>query len=194
MASRISRKRLIVDTLQYKFMIMVVIYVLLTVIVAGLVMFLPSILELNSEEITASQQRAAQEILLLHKRFWPALIIVLLIVSTHSLLVFHRLFGPLYRFRGIFKQVTGGDLSIEAKIRKNDLLHTEEIAIREMITSLKTNVGEAKNNHDNLHATINELELELQKMDLTTEEIRQKVVAIQRHSNKLQKDLDHFQV
>lgn len=193
MASRIFRKQLIVDNIQYKFMAIVLIYILVTVIISGVMMFLPSILEISSGEITAKQQRAAQEILLMHKRFWPALIVVLIVVSAHSMLIFHRIFGPLYRFRRIFKSVTSGDLSVITKIRKNDFLHTEEIAIREMITSLKTNVAVAQNNHNTLHASITELEQDLLNMDLSTEEIREKLVAIQQRSNQLQKDLSYFQ-
>lgn len=193
MASRIFRKQLIVDNIQYKFMAIVLIYILVTVIISGVMMFLPSILEISSGEITAKQQRAAQEILLMHKRFWPALIVVLIVVSAHSMLIFHRIFGPLYRFRRIFKSVTSGDLSVITKIRKNDFLHTEEIAIREMITSLKTNVAVAQNNHNTLHASITELEQDLLNMDLSTEEIREKLVAIQQNSNQLQKDLSYFQ-
>ncbi|WP_136809553.1 methyl-accepting chemotaxis protein [Desulfosediminicola flagellatus] len=193
MASKMFRKQLIVDNIQYKFMAIILIYVLVTIIISGLMMFLPSIIELSSGEATARQQRAAQEILLMHKRFWPALIVVLFFISAHSMLIFHRIFGPLYRFRGIFKMVKNGDLSVVAKIRKNDFLHTEEIAIREMITSLKINVAAAKSNHNSIHISLGELEQELQDMDLTTEEIREKLVAIQQKSSQLEKDLNYFQ-
>lgn len=193
MASKMFRKQLIVDNIQYKFMAIILIYVLVTIIISGVMMFLPSIMELSSGEATARQQRAAQEILLMHKRFWPALIVVLFFISAHSMIIFHRIFGPLYRFREIFKMVTNGDLSVVAKIRKNDFLHTEEIAIREMITSLKINVTAAKSNHNSIHISLGELEQELQDMDLTTEEIREKLVAIQQKSSQLEKDLNYFQ-
>lgn len=192
MASKMFRKQYIVDRMQYKVMAIILIYVLVTVLISGVMMFLPSILEINSGEITEKQQQAARELLLLHKRFWPAIITVVLIVSAHSLLVFHRIFGPLYRFRGDFKLVAGGDLSVVTQIRKKDFLHADEIAIREMITSLKTNVATAKNDHTSLHSSIGDLEQELQKMDMSTEEIREKLAAIQQQSNQLQKDLDYF--
>jgi methyl-accepting chemotaxis protein len=192
MNSRIFRKQIFVDKLQYKFLAIIVIYILLALTLSAVLMFLPSILQMNSSELTEQQASAAREILLLHKRFWPAILSVTVLITTHSIFVFHRIFGPLYSFRGVFKEIAEGNLSVIARIRKNDFLHTEEIAIREMITSLKTNISTTKKEHAHLKIAIEALDNELNNPVISTEAIREKLGAIRQQSEAIQKSLNYF--
>jgi methyl-accepting chemotaxis protein len=58
------------------------------------------------------------------------------VLGIHSVRIFHRLIGPLYRFRWAFSRVGNGDLSFRVKIRKSDYLHREEEALNQMIKGL----------------------------------------------------------
>jgi len=64
---------------------------------------------------------------------WPAVLVVFIILSIHSILVSHRIAGPLYRFRQTFQQIIAGDISKMARIRKGDLLANEQEKIAEMM-------------------------------------------------------------
>jgi methyl-accepting chemotaxis protein len=50
--------------------------------------------------------------------------------------IFHRLIGPLYRFRWAFFKISKGDLNFRVQIRKNDYLHREKEALNQMIDAL----------------------------------------------------------
>jgi hypothetical protein len=79
---------------------------------------------------------AAEKLLTLHSRVWPAIIAVVCVLGIHSVRIFHRLIGPLYRFRWAFAEVAKGALNFRVQIRKNDYLHRENKALNEMIHAL----------------------------------------------------------
>lgn len=149
MAPKAFRKAWIVDSTQYKILATIALYILIALILSGVLILLPGI-TLLSEKLTSEQQQALREMLLLHERFWPTILIVTAILALHSIFIFHGIFGPLHRFRTIFNNVAEGDLSTLIKIRKNDFLKTEEIAIRQMVTSLNTQVGLLQQAHEEL--------------------------------------------
>jgi nitrogen fixation/metabolism regulation signal transduction histidine kinase len=75
------------------------------------------------------------------------LLIVFLILAIHSVLVSHRIAGPLYRFKATFNQVAQGDLSKVVAIRKGDLLVNEQTKIEEMIGTLSSRLKNIKKEH-----------------------------------------------
>ena len=52
----------------------------------------------------------------------------------------HRIAGPLYQFRRLFRSIASGDLSVRAAIRKNDYLTREVVDINNMVKSLRLRV------------------------------------------------------
>jgi methyl-accepting chemotaxis protein len=58
------------------------------------------------------------------------------VLGIHSVRIFHRLIGPLYRFRWAFAKIGEGDLSFRVQIRKNDYLQKEKKTLNEMIDAL----------------------------------------------------------
>lgn len=109
----------IVDSIQYKVLAITTLYILVALLPSGCLIFLPSIPELLSDRAPGEQQQAAREMLILHKWFWPAILIVTALLGLHSTSIFHRIFGPLHRFWIIFNKVAEGDLSTLIKIRKD---------------------------------------------------------------------------
>jgi methyl-accepting chemotaxis protein len=100
-------------------------------------LFLPDILVMLNEELSFEMRAAAAEkIITLHSRVWPAIIAMVCVLGIHSVRIFHRLIGPLYRFRWAFAKLGQGDLSFRVNIRKSDYLHQERDAFNEMIISL----------------------------------------------------------
>jgi methyl-accepting chemotaxis protein len=58
------------------------------------------------------------------------------VLGIHSVRIFHRLIGPLYRFRWAFSRIAGGDLNFRVQIRKNDYLQREKKTLNEMLDAL----------------------------------------------------------
>jgi hypothetical protein len=134
----------IVDrSLQYRFLAMILVYCLMIVVFLAAFLFVPDIIRLQDEGLSIElRAAAADKILLLHSRVWPAVIALICIFGMHSFRAFHRVVGPLYRFRWAFDKIRNGDLSLRVKIRRKDYLHHEEAIMNHMIETLAAKVGD----------------------------------------------------
>ena len=136
------RRRLLVDDLQYRLLAVNLLYVVTVLLIFAAALFLPLMLELGSEATSfAEKQEAASQFLSLHTRVWPALLAVFLLLAVHSLVVSHRVAGPLYGFRRVLRAVGDGKLTVRAKIRKNDYLAEEADSINDMIAAVQEKIA-----------------------------------------------------
>ncbi len=136
MGERDQRRRSYVVNrpLQYRFLAIIFIYCLTIVLFLALFLFVPDIIRMQDESLSLeARAAAANKILTLHARVWPAVIAIICVAGFHSFRSFHRLIGPLHRFRSVFRQVGDGDLSLTVRIREKDYLHREEAALNEML-------------------------------------------------------------
>ena len=131
----------------------------------------------------------AGKILYLHSYLWPAFLLVLVILGFHSVLVSNKIAGPLYRFRATFQQIIQGDISGSMKIRKGDLLINEQTKIDEMISILKSKIGQIKAEE----AAMGDLLAKLHGQELNAE---QKAVLdqIAQHDDRLKKEAGFFKI
>ena len=137
-----KRRRLIVDRFQYRLVAISAGHFGLVLLVFLAAMMLPLMLKLDDPSATyIEKQRVAEVLLFFHEQLWLPLVAVFLLLTVHSLSVSHRIAGPLYRFRAVYKSLAGGDLAIRANIRKKDYLHTDAKALNEMIEALETRIG-----------------------------------------------------
>jgi hypothetical protein len=129
------RKLAIVDrSLQYKLLALIIVYSMTIVVFLAAFLFVPDIIDMMNKDLTLEVRgAAAHRILGLHARLWPAIITLVCLLGIHSVRFFHRLIGPLYRFRSAFAMVSEGDLSFRVKLRKKDHLFREEVAFNEMM-------------------------------------------------------------
>jgi methyl-accepting chemotaxis protein len=63
-----------------------------------------------------------------------------------SLLISHRISGPLYRFKKVMESLEDGDFSTEFRIRSMDQFHELEQAFNAMIRSTKQELHKVKEN------------------------------------------------
>jgi nitrate/nitrite-specific signal transduction histidine kinase len=128
----------IVDrSLQYRVLAIVLTYSIVIVLFLAVSLFVPDILVMLNKDMSLNMHAAAAErILTLHSRVWPAIIAMVCVLGIHSVRIFHRLIGPLYRFRGTFRQLSKGDFNFRLELRKSDYLHREKEALNQMIAVL----------------------------------------------------------
>ena len=132
------QKYSIVDrSLQYKVLAIIISYSLVIILFLAICLFVPDILSMSNKELSWEIRAAAAERLLtLHSRVWPAIIAMVCVLGLHSVRIFHRLIGPLYRFRLAFAKIGEGDLNFRVQIRKNDYLQREKKTLNEMMDAL----------------------------------------------------------
>jgi hypothetical protein len=136
-SERRRRVRVVYRSLQYHFLAQFFIYSTIIIFFLAVFLFLPDMLKMQDETLSmAERANAADRVITLHIKVWPAAIVLIALLGVHSFLTFHRLSGPLYRFRLIFNQMRNGEMIYPIKIRKKDFLHTEEKVLNEMIKVL----------------------------------------------------------
>jgi methyl-accepting chemotaxis protein len=132
------QKYSIVDrSLQYRVLAIIISYSLVIVLFLAVCLFVPDILSMSNEGLSWEiRAAAAEKLITLHSRVWPAIIAMVCVLGIHSVRIFHRLIGPLYRFRWAFAEIAQGALNFRVQIRKNDYLHRENESLNEMIDAL----------------------------------------------------------
>ncbi len=135
--TRRRRYPLVNKSHQYRFLALILIYNLIIVGVLAATLFVPDFMQLQDQTLSFEiRAAAADKILTMHTRIWPATIAIICIIGLHSFRVFHRFVGPLYRITKAFGQVRDGDLSFRVKLRKRDYLLQEETELNKMIEKL----------------------------------------------------------
>ncbi len=194
MANQVPRRKYIVDsTRQYKVLAAIVIYIFVAVLLTGLLMFIPSILGL-SNKVGQEQYAAAKEVLVLHKRFWPSILVVVILLGGYSILLFHRLFGPLYRLDLALKQLAVGDFSSNFKLRKKDFLKKEGETMDETVHALREKIGTLKNENALLLESITQLDSELDNQDMSMESVKSRIADIRLLEEKVVQGFDSFKL
>jgi methyl-accepting chemotaxis protein len=189
------RKFPIVDrSLQYKFLVFILAYGMITVIILAVTLFIPDIINMNNQNLSIELRGAAAErILTLHMRVWPAIIAVVCIFGLHSFRTFHRIIGPLYRFRWAFEKVGKGDLNFRVKLRTKDYLNREEEMFNEMLDVIAGKWKTIQSTSENALRTLGALE------DSVIEPARRKapqplLKSHRRHLEALKKQIQFFQL
>lgn len=72
-----------------------------------------------------------------HARFWPAMIVVVLLAGAHAMFAAHRVAGPLYRIRRTLEAFAAGDLHVRMKLRRWDRLKEFEGVVNGLAEALE---------------------------------------------------------
>jgi methyl-accepting chemotaxis protein len=188
------RKRYIVDRrLQFRLLMYNGVYFLIITVAIWAGLFLPLALDLSNPDLNISQQgEVAGKILYLHSRLGPILLIVFLILAIHSVLISHRIAGPLYRFKATFNQVAQGDLSKVVAIRKGDLLVNEQTKIEEMIGTLISMLKNIKKEHAAMEKALQSL---LNSQGNFSENLSKEAIAqLEGCHLRMKKELEYFKL
>lgn len=140
-----KRKKILIDRLQYKLLRISLFHLTCIIFLFLVAIFSPVIVTLYGGASLEQADRASTEFLGLHKRIWPAVPLALLLISLHSVLISHRIAGPLYRFRQVFDSVKHGDLSVRAVLREKDYLGQEAESLNRMIEALESRTRSIEN-------------------------------------------------
>lgn len=168
------RRYPIVDkSLQYKFLSLVFIYGMVIVLFLGIALFVPDMLDVVNEDLSLELRAgAAERMLTLHFRVWPAVLALVCLLAIHSFRIFHRIAGPLFRFRLAYSRVGDGDLGFRLRLRKKDYLHGEETAFNKMMDALQERLVSVSECLDKGLVSMEELEKALPKGGSNSEERR----------------------
>jgi methyl-accepting chemotaxis protein len=187
-----KRTRYLILPFQYRLLAVNIVYFASAFLVFAAILFVPVMIELNASLSGESTSQAADQFLSLHTRVWPAASILFVLLIVHSVLVSHRIAGPLYRFRTFFQAISAGNLSGRVTIRKHDYLHEDARAISAMMASLRDRISSVKRCHEELRGTLNQLE-EVADRGSTTD-IKECLKLLQAQLERCKIDIDQFNI
>ena len=157
-----QRRRLVIDRLQYHLLAVNLFYTTVVALMFAVLLFAPLIQQLLLPDLSATERgQAAAAFLVLHQRVWPPLIIALVCLAVHSLVMSHRIAGPLYQFRRVLGRVRDGDLTVRARLRRKDYLGAEAEIINQMSASLEQKLLELQRHGLDLCVGVDRLKTEL---------------------------------
>ena len=85
-----------------------------------LLVFAPSVIGLVTGADLAELEPAAEEFLILHRRIWPAVLFVLAGVFLYTLILSHRIAGPIHRINKVLEMMLRGEYPESITLRKGD--------------------------------------------------------------------------
>jgi methyl-accepting chemotaxis protein len=156
---RFRRRRFLIDgRLQFKLIAASIGYVAFYVVMMAVAIFAPLMFKLNHADPNSNQAyQLADQFIYLHGHIWPVSLMVLVLVSLHSLWVSHKVAGPLYRFRQIFLSLAAGKLPSQQHLRKRDYLQNEMKMINEALESLRIQASNMQKSHDAIAVAISKV-------------------------------------
>jgi len=138
-----KRRLFLVDQFQYRLLGVTIGHLAIFSVVLAVTLFLPLSMKLQDTTLgILDKGRAAEVFLSLDIWFWPTVLAVLVLLGAHSVIVSHRIAGPLVGFRRVLKAVGEGDLSVRARIRRHDYLQKDAESINSMIAGLSGRLQE----------------------------------------------------
>lgn len=188
-----KRRSILLDNFQIRLLVINLAYFLAIILVCAIMLFGPAVLDLRNETISWSlRHEAATQFLSLHTRLWPALIVLFLLLTIHSIRVSHRLAGPLFRFRQTFESIAEGDLKVRVTLRHRDYLVREAESINEMLEGLSARIRKLQIRSDDVVASTAELRNSIHGDSAET--LEQRAVELESQLARLRDDLQQFKI
>ena len=187
------RKYFIDKNLQARMLLYNGIYFMIIILSIGLTLFMPLYFEFTNPNLPSEELvEVANRVLYLHNKLWPTILAVFVILGVHSILISHRIAGPLYRFRMTFQDMIDGNLSRFIRIRKGDYLFQEQAKIEELHHMLRSKVASIKTVQSSMERTLHEI-LSNPLLE-TKDDLKTRVTQLDTYNTQLREEIGYFQL
>ena len=110
----------------------ILVFIVAYSLLLGFLIFYPLHQEFAAAASPDGQVWIARQVLELHKRFWPSVLVVGILVAVQSIFVTHRLVGPAYRIHRVIDEFAAAKYDMRARLRRGDRLKELEIAVNSL--------------------------------------------------------------
>ena len=191
--AKFKRRRYFIDKqLQTKYIALSVIMLLVYTMLFVAILLSPYIIALTFDAPIAEQTEAAKTLLILDASIWPALGIVIFIMSSLSIFITHKIAGPVYRFKKVLAEISCGNLDVSIKLRDKDDLKDLAEEFNLVIGDLRGLVATLRDDDQTLSSCINELEEKIQADQISREDGKALIEKMQASKVGLEKALSKY--
>ena len=92
----------------------------------------------------AETTAALSDLVRFSNRMFPPLLLTFICLALHTVLLTHRIAGPVYRFRRMFEGVREGEIAADVRLRKGDFLNGLAEAYNTSMTKLRSDFDELR--------------------------------------------------
>ncbi|MGA1868816.1 MAG: hypothetical protein ACMUJM_09725 [bacterium] len=190
------RTYLIKKVFQTKFIIIFLCLVLAGSVISGTIFYFKTNVELGEEYGKAhSKLKKTGEVIQpnLVVSFGVGIILVALATIMLTVLVSHKVAGPLYRFENSAREISKGNLSINTRIRDSDQTQELSDAFTAMTEQLREKIGDIKGRSNILNQKLSEFTHVVDsKKKIARDEIIGQLDEINKMSSELENCLQFF--
>ena len=132
------RRRKILVRPRYQLLVAatILVFVIGYSLLLGVLIFYPIQREFAAARTQEQQSLTAYQILDLHKRFWPAVLAVGILVAIQSIFVIYRVVGPAYHIQQALEGFAAGHYEMRVRLRSGDRLRELATAVNALGESL----------------------------------------------------------
>ena len=157
---------------QLKNAFFVIIMLILYTVALLSVIFAPYLITLSSDLPLEQKTAAAEIILLLHGNIWIGLICIVILCGAYSIIVTHKMVGPIFAINRIAIEVIKGELTKRTHLRSNDEFKDVADNFNTMVGTLESSIYDISSHHDSQLNYISELESQLKLKNVSQEELK----------------------
>ncbi len=121
-------------------------------------------------------------------RVLPKIAVLVVLIAIASLLISHRIAGPVHRFVASTRAMGRGDLTVTFSLRKDDEFGDLAEALDQMARAFRKQIAEASASA----RTLSEALETLARAEDTTPEDRRRLANLKTHAARIQQDLSMF--
>ena len=127
---RFRRRKIVLQpAYQIRVAVTILMFVVAYSLLLGFLIFYPLFEQFNAMASPQEQVWIAREVIDLHKRFWPSVAVVGILVAFQSIFVTHRLVGPAFHIQRILGEFAAGRYATRVVLRRRDRLKELEAAV-----------------------------------------------------------------
>lgn len=173
------RKVLIQPWYQLRVAVTILLFILGYSLLLGFLMFYPLQQEFAVSANPEQQFWIARQVLELHKRFWPAVLVVAVLVAAQSIFVTHRVVGPAYHIQRVMDGFAAGNYGMRVRLRRWDRLKELETTVNALGEDLDLRETAQRESAGRLRAALADLKVRIEETGVPPG-VRQALVEIER--------------
>lgn len=190
----VKRRRFLIDThAQGRFLIMTLLYLVIFSFLLIIIILFPGYDHLMHDGFSAIDSNLRSEMgAFILERLIPALVIYLFLVAFHSIVMTHRIFGPIYRIEQRMIEAIQGNFVDTIHFRKNDFLRGLDITINRVFLSISERLESIIQEEENLTDNLDRLLTGVQTGNIPLQNVAMALKAVQQRQEKINDELRAF--
>jgi hypothetical protein len=152
------RRKILVDPFQKRLLLVYLIHFSAVLFITLGAIFLTLMVRLERTSLSFEQeQEVARIFATLNQQLWPVFWVIFSLLVVHSLIVSHRVAGPMIKLRETLRRIGDGDFSGSLTLRRSDYLRRESDVINATLETLRKRFAEVLDEQTALEGVVREM-------------------------------------